>query len=49
MSRMRMVLVAGVIAGLLPALVTAQDNPECLVSLSATGSSAAASPGGRLV
>ena len=49
MSHTRTVLIAGVMAGLLPALVAAQDNAECLVSLSATGSSATASGGGRLV
>ena len=49
MSQMRVLLVASVVAGLLPMAVRAQDNSECLVSLSVSGSNATASPGGRLI
>jgi len=49
MSQMRMLIVAGAIAGLLPTCAEAQDNSECLVTLSAAGSNATVSRGGRLI
>ncbi|HVO26521.1 MAG TPA: hypothetical protein VMW56_23165 [Candidatus Margulisiibacteriota bacterium] len=49
MSYVRWLVVATAIAGLVSTSVHAQDNPECLVSLSATGSNATVSRGGRMI
>ncbi len=49
MSHMRVLLVASAIAGLLPTALVAQDTPECLVTLSASGSNATVSRGGRMI
>jgi hypothetical protein len=49
MSPVQVLVFVSAIVGLLPAAVNAQHHSECLLSLSATGSNATVSPGGRII